>query len=235
MVNSLKWSSIDECRQGCRVNNEDQECAGGPRGGRGEPVTQAIWAEGIERMAWANTLMVSKLITKGDGGALTCVQRGQSIVPDGLIVSPEPSSKFTIFMPPVAEQTIWLAWGFTNGDATETPTNSTNQTNTKRARSWVLRRVCMCLIVSQVSFLNLRRWIYWFQKDNTNCLVTRHLMTTTPHKHSLHAESNLEQRFLRSREKSDIQPNRQGHKLYSKVLTFEPNRLLKNSCSAKSN
>ena len=115
MVNSLKWSSIDECRQGCRVNNEDQECAGGPRGGRGEPVTQAMWAEGIERMAWANTLMFSKLNTKGDGGALTCVQRGQSIVPDGLIVSPEPSSKFTIFMPPDAEQTIWLAWGFTNG------------------------------------------------------------------------------------------------------------------------
>ena len=167
MVNSLKWSSIDECRQGCRVNNEDQECAGGPRGGRGEPVTQAIWAEGIERMAWANTLMVSKLNTKGDGGALTCVQRGQSIVLDGLAVPPEPSSKLTIFMPPVAEQTIWLAWGFTNGVATETPTNSTNQTSTKRASSWVLRRVCMLLIVSHVSFLDLRRWICWLQTPPT--------------------------------------------------------------------
>ena len=53
--------------------------------------------------------MVSKMNAKGDGAALTCVQRGQSIVPDGLVVSPELSSKFTIFMPPVAEQTIWLA------------------------------------------------------------------------------------------------------------------------------
>jgi hypothetical protein len=112
-------------------------------------------------MAWANTLMVSKLNTKGDGGALTCVQRGQSIVPDGLLASPKPSSKFTICMPPVAEQTIWLAWVFTNGDATETPTKSTNQTSTKRARSWALRRVCMNLIMSQVSFINLRRWLYW--------------------------------------------------------------------------
>ena len=41
-----------------------------------------------------------------------------------------------------------------------------------------------------------------------------------------HAESNLEQRFLRSREKSELQSNRQGPKLYSKVLTIEPNRLL---------
>ena len=51
-------------------------------------------------------------------------------------------------------------------------------------------------------------------------------MTTRPHKHSLHTELNLEQRLLRSREKSELQSNRQGPKLYSKVLTIEPNRLL---------
>ena len=45
-------------------------------------------------------------------------------------------------------------------------------------------------------------------------------------KHGSQAESNLEQRFLRSREKSELQSNWQGHKLYSKVLTIEPNRLL---------
>jgi len=44
------------------------------------------------------------------------------------------------------------------------------------------------------------------------------------------AESNLEQRFLRSREKSELQSNWQGHKLYSKVLAIEPNRLL-SKCS----
>jgi hypothetical protein len=36
-------------------------------------------------------------------------------------------------------------------------------------------------------------------------------------KHGCYAESNLEQRFLRSREKSELQSKRQGPKLYSKV------------------
>jgi hypothetical protein len=48
-----------------------------------------------------------------------------------------------------------------------------------------------------------------------------------PHEHAPNAKSNLEQRFLRSREKSDLQSKTQGPKLYSKVLTIEPNRLLK--------
>jgi hypothetical protein len=55
-------------------------------------------------------------------------------------------------------------------------------------------------------------------------------MTTSNQKHGRPAESNLEQRFLRSREKSDLQSKRQGPKLYSKVLTIEPNRLL-SKCS----
>ena len=143
MVYSRKWNSIDDCRLGCKVNKEDQECAGGPRGGSGQPVTQAIWAEGIERMAWAKTLRVSKKRAKGGGGAQTCVQRGQSMLLERLVASDEPSSKFTIFMPPVAEQTIWLAWGFSNGAATATPTNNTNHTSTKRARSDLLRSVCI--------------------------------------------------------------------------------------------
>jgi len=50
------------------------------------------------------------------------------------------------------------------------------------------------------------------------------------HKQGSHAESNLEQRFLRSREKSELQSNWQGPKLYSKVLTIEPNCLL-SKCS----
>jgi hypothetical protein len=48
-------------------------------------------------------------------------------------------------------------------------------------------------------------------------------MNTTPHKHGSHAESNLEQRFLHSRDKSELQSKTQGPKLYSKVLTIEPN------------
>ena len=61
---------------------------------------------------------------------------------------------------------------------------------------------------------------------STNCRDNRHLISTRTHKHSLHAESNLEQRFLRSREKSEPQSKTQGPKLHSKVLAIEPNRLL---------
>ena len=52
------------------------------------------------------------------------------------------------------------------------------------------------------------------------------ISTFKAHKHDPHAESNLEQQFLRSREKSDLQSNRQGPKLYSKVLTISPFHLL---------
>jgi len=52
-------------------------------------------------------------------------------------------------------------------------------------------------------------------------------MITTPQKHGSNAESNLEQRFLRSHYKSELQSQTQSHKLYSKVLTIEPNRLVK--------
>jgi len=129
------------------VNEKVQESAGGPRGGRGAPVSQAIWADGIGRKAWAKTLVVSKLSTTGEGGALNCAHKGQSMLLDSLTLSPAPSfaawSALTIFMPPMAEQTIWPACGFTKGEATETPTNNTNHTSTKRARSWALRRDCM--------------------------------------------------------------------------------------------
>ena len=56
--------------------------------------------------------------------------------------------------------------------------------------------------------------------------MVKRFFSTPTHKHGSHAESNLEQRFLRSREKSELQSNWQGPKLYSKVLTIEPNRLL---------
>jgi len=95
------------------------------------------------RKACAKTLVVSKLITTGDGGALTCTHKGQSMLLEGWAVSLDPSPELTIFMPPMAEQTIWPPCGFTKGDATETPTNNTNHTSTRRARRWALRRVCM--------------------------------------------------------------------------------------------
>jgi len=62
------------------------------------------------RKAWAKTLVASKLSTTGDGGALNCAHKGQSMLLDNLTLSPEPpfapSSALTIFMPPMAAQTI---------------------------------------------------------------------------------------------------------------------------------
>jgi hypothetical protein len=44
--------------------------------------------------------------------------------------------------------------------------------------------------------------------------MVKRFFSTQTHKHDPHAESNLEQRFLRSCEKSDLQSNHQGPKLY---------------------
>jgi len=51
-------------------------------------------------------------------------------------------------------------------------------------------------------------------------------MTTRKQKHDYNAEFNFEQRFLHTHYKSALQSKRQGHKLYSKVLTSKPFRLL---------
>jgi hypothetical protein len=56
--------------------------------------------------------------------------------------------------------------------------------------------------------------------------MVKRFFTTSTHKHGSYAELNVEQRFLRSREKSELQSKNQGPKLYSKVLTSKPFRLL---------
>ena len=61
--------------------------------------------------------------------------------PDEVLLSPA-SSVMTIFMPPMAEQTIWVACGLTKGEATETPMNKANHTSTRRVIRCALRRVC---------------------------------------------------------------------------------------------
>ena len=87
--------------------------------------------------------------------------------------------------------------------------------------------------ISQISLAFLE---FVLLKDitTTNRRVKRHLISTSSHEHGSNAESNLEQRFLRSREKSELQSNWQGPKLYSKVLAIEPNRLL-SKCSELNN
>ena len=86
-----------------------------------------------------------------------------------------------------------------------------------------ISRLCQ---VFDDNYRGRRESFFYWTIDILESPVKRHLISTTNHKHSSHAESNLEQRFLRSREKSDLQSNWQGPKLYSKVLTIEPNRLL---------
>ncbi len=67
--------------------------------------------------------------------------KGHAMPPDATGVSAA-SSATTIVMPPMAEQTIWEDGGFTQGDATATPRNNANHTNTKRVRRCALRRAC---------------------------------------------------------------------------------------------
>ncbi len=78
------------------------------------------------------------------GGAIRGRQAGQSSAAckEVLTASPAPSSDITIFMPPMAEQTISADCGLTRGEATATPMNNANHTSTRRVSSWALRKVC---------------------------------------------------------------------------------------------
>jgi len=134
------------------VNEKVQESAGGPRGGSGAPVSQAMWADGIGLRAWAKALTGSKPKTTTGGDAMTWAHKGQSMPPEEVLLSSAlpASSDITIFMPPMAEQTTWVAWGLTKGEATETPMNKANHTSTRRVIRCALRRVCnvdMVLII----------------------------------------------------------------------------------------
>jgi hypothetical protein len=115
-----------------------QEKAGGPRGGSGELVSHAMWADGVGRKAWAKLLASSKLSDSCDAGALIWAHKGHAMSLDATRVSV--ASSPTSFMPPMAEQTICEVWGWTKGEATATPMNNTNHTSTKRVRRWALRR-----------------------------------------------------------------------------------------------
>lgn len=82
--------------------------------------------------------------TRFCGGAIRGRQTGQSSAAckEVLTASPAPSLDTTIFMPPMAVQTISAAWGLTQGDATAAPTNNANHTSTRRVSSCALRKVC---------------------------------------------------------------------------------------------
>ena len=123
------------------VNGAVQEKAGGPRGGRGEPVSQAMWADGIGRKAWVKPLRTTTACAVVGTGPLIWAHKGHSMPPDEVWLSPM-SSPTTIFMPPMAEQTIWADWGLTRGDATAAPMNNANHTSTRRVSKWALRSVC---------------------------------------------------------------------------------------------
>jgi len=60
----------------------------------------------------------------------------------------------------------------------------------------------------------------------TNRHVKRHLMSASTHEHGSHAEIKLGTTICAHRPNTRLANSNQGPKLYSKVLTIEPNRLL---------
>jgi hypothetical protein len=61
---------------------------------------------------------------------------------------------------------------------------------------------------------------------HTNCRVKRHLQTISIHEHGSHTETKPDSTILTHHPNTLLAKASQGHKLYSKVLTIEPNRLL---------
>ena len=67
-----------------------------------------------------------------------------------------------------------------------------------------------------------------------NRRVTRHLETTSTRQHGQPAETKPDTAIPTHRPNTTEANSNQGHKLYSKVLTIEPNRLL-SKCSELNN
>jgi len=59
-----------------------------------------------------------------------------------------------------------------------------------------------------------------------NCRLKRHLVSTTNRKHGAPAETEPDSAIPTHHPNTTEAKANQGHKLYSKVLTIEPNRLL---------
>ena len=62
----------------------------------------------------------------------------------------------------------------------------------------------------------------------TLCRVKRHLISTTSQQHGSHAETKPAPAFYTHHQNTRLAKATHGHKLYSKVLAIEPNRLLRN-------
>jgi len=59
-----------------------------------------------------------------------------------------------------------------------------------------------------------------------NCRLKRHLVSTSPHQHAACTEFKPAPAFYTHRPNTRLANSNQGHKLYSKDLTIELNRLL---------
>jgi hypothetical protein len=66
----------------------------------------------------------------------------------------------------------------------------------------------------------------------TNCRLKRHLISTSSHEHGKPAETKPNTAIHTHHPNTREAKANQGHKLYSKVLTIEPNRLPKNLATA---
>ena len=105
-------------------------------------MTDAMWAAAMGCRACARGESFSKCAVSGGGGAVTEAHSGQSMLAEALS-SPSSPVMSTIFMPPLAVQTICMPPGLMTEEAMAEPRNSANHTNTSLAMSLEVRRVCM--------------------------------------------------------------------------------------------
>jgi hypothetical protein len=64
------------------------------------------------------------------------------------------------------------------------------------------------------------------KKYSTNCRVKRHLISTSTQSHEASTETKPAPAFYTHHPNTRLAKPNQGHKIYSKVLAIEPNRLL---------
>ena len=114
--------------------------AGGPRAGSGAAVAAAMRAAGMGWTAWASGRGLRQRDAPASaGGAPVSMHSGQSmwLAPSSCAPS---SVCTTILTAPALEQTSSIACGCTIGEATATPSDSTNHSSTRRPRWWAWRR-----------------------------------------------------------------------------------------------
>ena len=134
---------------------------GGPREGSGGAVRARSKASGKACTIYARASgTCAKAATVGGGSAgMAWAHSGHSMLLLTGVASPSPCT--TNFMMPMAEHTTSMVLGCSVAANNETPTNSTYQTSTRRAR----RRSCV-MVVAVLVFMGR----FLFSAESNQCL-----------------------------------------------------------------